>query len=229
VQSDCGERTEPEATAETLWAGLDEPWQEAFRQAWEALRAGSIAIGACAARPDGTIVHAARNRVADRDAPPGEVFGSALAHAEMNVLARLAYRQPRELVLTSTLEPCLQCSAAIRLGPVAVVRFAGADPLWQGCHDFSPLSPREAARSHRVTLAGPLADEVGVFAALVSRFGLGLAPYVVADLCAAGQAGLLDLARSLEADGQVPVLADMEVGEAFRHLFPRLRALASYA
>ena len=125
----------PQMTAETLWARLDEGWREAFRQAWEALRTGNIAVGACAALPDGTLVHAARNRVADRHGPPGEVFGSSLAHAEVNVLARLSFRQRRRLVLTTTLEPCIQCSAAIRLGPVALVRFAGADPLWDGCHE----------------------------------------------------------------------------------------------
>ena len=74
-----------------LWSALDEPWREAFRQAWEALRTGSIAVGACAATPEGEIVYSARNRVNDREAPPGEIFGSVLAHAEMNVLARLPF------------------------------------------------------------------------------------------------------------------------------------------
>jgi tRNA(Arg) A34 adenosine deaminase TadA len=226
VRDERGERAEPGVSAEGLWSGLDECWQEAFRQAWAALRAGSIAVGACAATPDGAIVHAARNRVADRDAPPGEVFGSALAHAEINVLARLAFRQPRELVLTTTLEPCIQCSAAVRLGPVAAVRFAGADPLWLGCHDFSPLSPREAAR-RQVTMTGPRDDEIGLFAALMSRLGPGLGPYNAEHLRGAGQAEVLDLARDLEASGQVPSLAAMDVSEAFGHLFLKLRALVS--
>jgi tRNA(Arg) A34 adenosine deaminase TadA len=104
------------------WQELDEAWREAFRQAWEALRTGNIPIGACAATPDGEIIHSARNRVADSDGPHGEIFGSALAHAETNVLARLPFRHRRDLILTTTLEPCLQCAAAIRLGPVATVR-----------------------------------------------------------------------------------------------------------
>ena len=77
---------DPPAGAARLWAGLDEPWQQAFRQAWEALRTGNIAVGACASTPDGQIVHSARNRVSDSGGPPGEIFGSALAHAETNVL-----------------------------------------------------------------------------------------------------------------------------------------------
>jgi hypothetical protein len=34
---------------------------------------------------------------------PGEIFGSALAHAETNVLARLPFPRRRNLVLTTTL------------------------------------------------------------------------------------------------------------------------------
>ena len=209
---------------EEQWSSLDDAWREAFRQAWEALRTGNIPVGACAVTPDGEIVHAARNRVADRGAPAGEVFGSSLAHAEINVLARLGFRWPREFVLTTTLEPCLQCSAAIRLSPVAAVRFAGADPVWDGCHDFSPLSRREAART-QVPMAGPRGDEVGRFAALISRLGLGLPPKYEAWLREAGEQASLDLSKRLEASGEVARLAAMEVGEAFADLWPELRAL----
>ena len=120
---------DPPAPAARLWAELDKPWQEAFRQAWEALRSGNIAVGACASTPDGEIVRSARNRVNDAEGPPGEIFGSALAHAETNVLARLPFRRHRDLVLTTTLQPCLQCAGAIRLGPISTVRFAGPDQL----------------------------------------------------------------------------------------------------
>jgi tRNA(Arg) A34 adenosine deaminase TadA len=219
------------AAPEELWSELDDPWREAFRQAWEAFRTGNIPVGACAATPDGVIVHAARNRVADGDAPPGEVFGSALAHAEVNVMARLPYQIPYQrtdrLVLTTTLEPCLQCSAAIRLGPVGTVRYAGADPLWDGCHDFSPLSAREAARPAKVTMVGPRADEVGVFGLLMSRFGLGRVRGAAAKwLRAAGGGDILDLALHLQESGETQRLAAMEVEEAFGHLWPRLRSLS---
>jgi tRNA(Arg) A34 adenosine deaminase TadA len=217
---------EPQVTQARLWAGLDDAWREAFRQAWEAFRSGNIPVGACATTPDGVIVHSARNRVADRDGPVGEVFGSALAHAEVNVLARVGFGQPRRLILTTTLEPCLQCSAVIRLGPVATVRYAGADPLWDGCHDFSPLSPREAAQP-KAAVVGPRADEVGVFGTLIARFGPGLSPGAVADyLRAAGEGPVLDLVRELQDSGEARDLAAMEVDQAFGQLWPRLRELS---
>jgi tRNA(Arg) A34 adenosine deaminase TadA len=114
--------TGPPVAALRIWTGLDKAWQEASRQAWDTLRTENIAVGACASTADGEIICSARNRVNDSEGSPGEIFGSALAHAETNVLARLPFPRRRDLVLTTTLQPCLQCAGAIRLGPVATVR-----------------------------------------------------------------------------------------------------------
>jgi len=219
---------DPSAAAARLWADLDEPWQESFRQAWEALRTGNVAVGACAATLDGEIVHAARNRLNDEDGPLGEIFGSTLAHAEMNVLARLRHRRHRALVLTTTLEPCLQCAGAIRLGPIATVRFAGPDRYWDGCHEFGKLSPREARRAQPARI-GPRHDELGVFATLISRF----APMVrsssfEAAMRAMGEGPMFDLVHELQDAGEMEELAALEVDEALAYLWPRLQELAAH-
>ena len=215
-----------QATAAQVWADLDEPWQEAFRQGWEALRTGNIPVGAVASSQDGTIVHAARNRVHDKDGPAGEIYGSALAHAEMNVLARLPFPSRRNLVLSTTLQPCLQCAAAIRLGPIATVRFAGADRYWDGCHDFAMLSPREGQRV-QPGREGPRRDELGVFGALMSRIGVGLWPRYEEALRELGEGPSVDLARQLAADGELERLREMEVSEALAYLWPQLTELRS--
>jgi len=214
----------PRAAATLLWAGLDEPWQEAFRQAWEALRSGNIAVGACASTPDGQVVHSARNRVSDGTGPPGEIFGSALAHAETNVLARVPFRHPQDLILTTTLQPCLQCAAAIRLGPVAVVRYAGPDRYWDGCHEFGKLSAREA-RKAQPARTGPRRDELGTFATLISRFGPTLTPAFEEVLRTLGERPMTDLVHELEDGGEVERLAAMEVSEALGYLWPQLQEL----
>jgi len=214
-----------QATAAQVWADLDEPWREAFRQGWEALRNGNIPVGAVASSQDGTIVYAARNRVYDKDGPAGEIFGSALAHAEMNVLARLPFPSQRNLVLSTTLQPCLQCAAAIRLGPIATVRFAGADRYWDGCHDFGRLSPREGQRV-QAAREGPRTDELGVFGALMSRMGVRRPRYEEA-LRELGEGPSVDLARQLAADGELERLKAMEVNEALADLWPRLTELRS--
>jgi len=215
-----------QATAVQVWADLDEPWREAFRQGWEALRTGNVPVGAVASSQGGTIVHAARNRVHDKDGPVGEIFGSALAHAEMNVLARLPFRSQRNLVLSTTLQPCLQCAAAIRLGPIATVRFAGADRYWDGCHDFALLSPREAQRAQPAR-EGPRGDELGVFGALMSRMGVGLWSRYEKALRDLGEGPSVDLARRLAENSEFERLAAMEVNEALAYLWPRLTELCS--
>jgi tRNA(adenine34) deaminase len=211
--------------AARLWANLDEPWREAFRQAWQALRSGNIAVGACASTADGEIVHAARNRVNDGGGPLGEIFGSALAHAEINVLARLQFRGHRGLVLTTTLQPCLQCAAAIRLGPIATVRFAGQDRYWDGCHDFGKLSAREAQKAQPVRI-GPCHGELGTFATLISRFGQIHTPRFEDALRALGEGAMLDLVHEMEDSGEAGRMAAMEVDDALGYLWPRLGELA---
>lgn len=207
-----------------MWETLDEPWREAFRQAWEAVRTGNIPVGACVSTCSGEIVHAARNRVMDGSGPAGEVWGSALAHAEINALAKVGFRQHDDLVLTTTLEPCLQCAAAIRLAPVATVRFAGADSYWDGCHDFVKLSEREAGRAQPARL-GPFEDELGLFATVISRTGPSLTPTYEGWLRRSGEGPVVDLAVRLSTNGRLDSLAGLDVADAFTELWPELHGL----
>ena len=204
-----------------VWEGLDEAWREAFRQAWEALRTGNIPVGACVTTAAGRIVHSSRNRVSDATGPAGEIWGSALAHAEINTLARVGFRQHADLVLTTTLEPCLQCAAAIRLGPVGTVRFAGADSYWEGCHDFAKLSAREAEREQPVRV-GPRSDELGLFATVISRIGPPLTETYEGWLRRAGEGPVVDMAARLSVDGRMRRLAALDVASAFAELWPDL-------
>jgi tRNA(Arg) A34 adenosine deaminase TadA/GNAT superfamily N-acetyltransferase len=218
------------AAAAAAWDGLDEPWREAFRQAWEAVRAGNIGVGACAATRDGEIIHASRNRVNDQDGPHGEIFGSSLAHAEMNVLARLGFRRYRDLVLTTTLQPCLQCAGAIRLSRIGTVRFAGHDVYWDGYHDFARLSDREAKRPRPpAARIGPRTDEIGVFGLLISRFRLGnprLIDGFEKTLRSIGEGPVLDVAFALEDGGELDRLLATEVEHALAAVWSDLARLA---
>jgi tRNA(adenine34) deaminase len=209
--------------ADTLWATLDNAWQVAFAQAWAALRAGSIPVGACVAGADGRVLHAARNRTGEDDGPPGEVWGSALAHAEINVLARVPRRGGEALVLTTTLEPCLQCAAAIRLAKVATVRFAGADPYWTGCHEFGRMFAREAAGAQAQRI-GPRRDALGHFAQLIAFLGPPPGGRYVDWMRGAGEGATLDLAARLRDGGEVDRLAALEVRDAFVALYDELVA-----
>ena len=198
----------------TIWSSLDEAWRTAFDQAWEALRAGSIPVGACVSDPEGRIIHASRNRTTESTGPPGEVWGSGLAHAEINVVARVPFRSDEPLVLTTTLEPCLQCAAAIRLAQIAIVRYAGADPYWGGCHDFTRLSEREARRPQPQRV-GPRGDAVARFAQLIAYLGPLPNERYMSWMRDAGEGTIIDLAIRLHTAGEINRLAALEVGEAF--------------
>ena len=166
----------------------------------------------------------------DQDGPHGEIFGSSLAHAEMNVLARLEFRRYRNLVLTTTLQPCLQCAGAIRLARIGTVRIAGHDAYWDGYHEFAKLSAREASRPGSVTRIGPRDDELGTFGLLISRFRLGN-PRLVHGFDGAlrelGEGPLLDLAYRLEDDGELERLLPMEVDQALAAVWPLLQPIGS--
>src|SRR5690349_9298249 len=86
-------------------------WRLPFELAWEAFRAGSRPIGAALINADGEVVASGRNRSQETVAPPGQLAGAAIAHAEINVLAQLSPRRRYEdHLLFTTLEPCLLCS-----------------------------------------------------------------------------------------------------------------------
>jgi tRNA(Arg) A34 adenosine deaminase TadA len=214
------------AGAAETWAGLDAPSAAALRLGWEAFQTGNIGVGAVVTDPGGAIVASGRNRVMDTEAPPGEVAGCSLAHAEINALAGVPFRGPRELTLTTTLQPCFQCAAAIRMAPIAHLRIVGADPLWDGCHDFTGLNAWLARRAP-VPVDGPRVDEVGAFAVLMARLGPGLIPHVAVGLRERGEGPILDLVEELSEGDTLLALADRSVDDAFEHLWPRLQAITA--
>lgn len=208
--------------ASAAWTLLDEAQQEALRLGWEAFRTGNIGVGAVVTDPGGRIVGSGRNRLADAEAPAGQVFGTSLAHAEINALATIPFRaHERELVLTTTLQPCLQCSAAIRMAPIALVRVLGPDPLWDGCDDLTSLTPW-IARRPPVPVEWLPGGQVSAFSTLMARCSPFFAPAVDEALREAGEGPLLDLADRLRAGRELEVLGTLPVEEALERLWPRL-------
>ena len=206
---------------------MDEAQQAALHLGWEAFRTGNIGVGAVVTDPAERIVGSGRNRLADDEAPPGQVFGTSLAHAEINALATIRFRvHERELILTTTLQPCLQCSAAIRMAPIALVRVLGPDPLWDGCDDLTSLTPW-VARRPPIPVEWLPQGEGAAFSTLMARCSPFLAPAVDEALREVGEGPLLDLADRLRAGGELEVLRDLQVEEALEHLWPRLSSAAA--
>lgn len=144
------------------FADVDPAWRPCFELAWESFQAGSLAVGAVLVDERGTIVSSGRNRLNEKDGP---VAGSRIAHAELNALATLPPADYDGHTLYTTLEPCLLCTAALRLSHVGAVRFAAADPLWAGIERIPDLSEQLSRRWTR--RAGPLDGPLQIWAALL--------------------------------------------------------------
>jgi tRNA(adenine34) deaminase len=139
--------------------GLDPVWRDAFELAWEAFGAGSIPVGAVVVDGSGTVATRGRNRIFDSAAPPGQLAGSFLAHAELNALAGLEpVRQHQRHVLYTTLEPCALCVGAAVMMMVRAVRYASADP-YAGGAAFKLENPHTARQP--LVVEGPLDGLVG--------------------------------------------------------------------
>lgn len=153
--------------AEGAWHDLELPWRAAFELAWESWCAGSLGIGAVVTDDDGEIVARGRNRIFEDAAPPGQVAGTRLAHAEVNALAQLGYRDGRPLghAIYTTLEPCLGCSGAIRMSLVGTVHYAAGDPLWTGANEL--LATNVEVVRHWPRVHGPRADALATLGFLL--------------------------------------------------------------
>lgn len=108
----------------------------ALQGALEALLAGGLPCGAALADHEGAVIASGRNHAYDAPSADDVLEGTPLAHAELNVLARVP--TGRDLsgdVLWSTQQPCAMCSAALRFCGVGEVRWLAADPAFVGADD----------------------------------------------------------------------------------------------
>ncbi len=141
-----------------VWNELASPWQAAFDEAWASWSAGCFGIGAVAVDEAGEIVARGRNRVLEQKSAPGVLADTAIAHAEMNVLAGVPWQGASGVELYTTLEPCLMCASAIRMAPIGIVHFAAADAMFAGLTDVLAMHPFAAQRAPRQhgPIGGPL-------------------------------------------------------------------------
>jgi tRNA(adenine34) deaminase len=143
----------------------DPAWRPCFELAWESFQARSLPVGAVLVDEGGTIVSSGRNRLNEKSGPAGRLAGSRLAHAELNALATLPPGDYDGHTLFTTLEPCLLCTAALRLSHVGAVRFAAPDPLWAGIERIPDLSEQMSRRWTR--RAGPIDGPLRAWGALL--------------------------------------------------------------
>jgi tRNA(adenine34) deaminase len=152
-------------TNDRNWAQLDEPWQMAIAQAWEAFVAGNVGVGAVLTDAAGNVVAVGRNRQYDTEAPLGRLRSTAIAHAEIDVLGQLPRGDYRHHTLWTTLESCPLCAMAMVMSNVGTVAFAARDRLWT---DLSRLTEVNDFIARRWPIRrGPLGGTISVFCELL--------------------------------------------------------------
>jgi tRNA(Arg) A34 adenosine deaminase TadA len=143
--------------ASHAFAALDEPWRAAFNEAWLSWRSGSAGVGAVVSDVDGNLVSVGRNRMIEPRREAGVLASTSLAHAEMNALALLRIGPTDALTISTTFEPCLMCASAIVQFRIPRVRYAAADPVFDGLHDwFAELPFAKERLPQREELGGRL-------------------------------------------------------------------------
>jgi tRNA(adenine34) deaminase len=151
------------------WHELDPAWRAAFDLAWEAFSAGTIPVGAVVTDADGSIISRGRNRMYDTSASAGEIYGSRVAHAEINALVHLGIdRRYFDCTLWTTLEPCAQCVGAAWLSTIGRVAFAATD-IYGGASKLieRQIEAADSARNFHMAVEGPLVGPLAVFSELL--------------------------------------------------------------
>ena len=151
------------------WRELEPAWRAAFELAWEAFGAGTIPVGAVVTDADGTVLARGRNRIMESSAPEGQIFGSRVAHAEINALVQLGMgRRYAQCTLWTTLEPCAQCIGAAWLSTIGRVAFAATD-VYGGASKLieRQIEAADSARNFPMDVEGPLGGPLAVFSELL--------------------------------------------------------------
>jgi tRNA(Arg) A34 adenosine deaminase TadA len=203
------------------WDSLSPPWKTAFSLAWESMRAGSPPIGAVVVDANERVVSSGRSRRHEAAAPPGQLSGSRIAHAEINALAGVPLEK-RGLTLLTTLQSCVVCAAAAAISRIDQVIFAGSDPAWSFLTRF-PEHDESLARLW-VKSRGPADGPVGALATLMpivellTRTGI---PGGV-DVFERADPALVDYGRHLAESNRFALLLDGPVEDAAAELWPDL-------
>ena len=118
---------------------LEELMREALKTAEEGVAAGEVPIGCVLARGDGSVIARGFNEL--------NKTGNPTAHAEIVTFAKAAGNAPpeaRDLILVSTLEPCVMCLGASMVSAVDTVVYALRAPADSGTGRVSPPSSPES-------------------------------------------------------------------------------------
>ena len=139
-------------SAHLTGARLESLMRQALAAAESAIEAGEAPIGCVIAGGDGVVLARGYNEMNARQ--------DKTAHAELVAFTRLAGRVPldaRDLIMVSTLEPCVMCTGAAMVGAVDTIVYALQAPADSGTGRVRPPESPESQMPRIV--GGVLAEE----------------------------------------------------------------------
>ena len=143
-----------------MWNDIEQGFQIAFSEAWEAYKNNTIPIGVAILDTEGDVMATGRNQVsADGD---GLLKYHQIAHAEINAILKLSeikdeniHKNIRTYTLYSTMEPCPLCFGAVVMGSIRNVKYAARDN-WAGATSLNESI--DYIKNKNITVSGPYAE-----------------------------------------------------------------------
>lgn len=107
-----------------------EIWNECLDLAITGFNQGSMGISAVIINGNSKVVSCGRNHISINDSSDKEIFGSSIAHAEINAIHGLKENSliGSNFTLFTTVEPCPMCMGAIIMSRIKNVVIASKDP-----------------------------------------------------------------------------------------------------
>lgn len=105
-----------------MWLDLSFEWKMCFLLAWEAFCKGCTPVGAI-------IIDKSNNVVAQNRNGDSTIFHRRISHAEINALSSISsFTDIDDLVLYTSLEPCVMCFSAIYVQKIKKLCYGTKDP-----------------------------------------------------------------------------------------------------
>ncbi|HOJ89118.1 MAG TPA: nucleoside deaminase [Pseudothermotoga sp.] len=96
------------------------------------LRNGSLPIGSVVVDNNSNIVSEGRNMIHENSGDNRDIYGNAIAHAELNALVKLNGEHLNTYTIYSSMEPCVMCAGAIYMSGIRNIVYGMKDYLAGG-------------------------------------------------------------------------------------------------
>ena len=114
-----------------MWKDLPEQWKAVFEEAWRSLQKGNVPSGSVIYDKHGNIIASNHNLFRESAANPYTAHSCINA---INQLDRKSVESSEEMVLYTSMEPCLMCLGAVVISNIKEIHAAARDLFYGATH-----------------------------------------------------------------------------------------------